>query len=115
MKVPCRLKLVIQWLRFAFAAAGLTGLTKPLEDQQVPRLLVGFNNWKVKPEPIMMQHSSVPGEDDEMWWEASFSVPKDCASVSFVVNCENTWDNNGGKDHKVSFLLGAWKFTVNIG
>lgn len=48
-----------------------------------------------------MKFSSVTGDDDELWWEASFSVPKDALAVNFVVNCEGTWDNNGGKDHKV--------------
>eukprot|EP00775_Hariotina_reticulata_P004294 gene4294-4546_t len=87
--------------------ANKKSLTTPVEGQQVPKLLLGFNNWKVKPEPIMMQHSSVPGEEDELWWEASFTVPLDAVSVSFVVNCENAWDNNGGKDHKIKVALPA--------
>lgn len=40
-----------------------------------------------------------------MWWEASFEIPKGAVAVNFVVNCENAWDNNGGKDHKVRRLL----------
>lgn len=42
------------------------------------------------------------GDDSELWWEASFDIPKGAVAVNFVVNCENAWDNNGGKDHKVS-------------
>ena len=41
------------------------------------------------------------GEDTELWWEANFEIPKGAVAVNFVVNCENAWDNNGGKDHKV--------------
>lgn len=41
------------------------------------------------------------GDDDEVWWEASFEIPKGAVAVNFVVNCDNAWDNNGGKDHKV--------------
>lgn len=41
------------------------------------------------------------GDDSELWWEASFDIPKGAVAVNFVVNCENGWDNNGGKDHKV--------------
>lgn len=44
------------------------------------------------------------GDDDEVWWETSFDIPKTAVAVNFVVNCENAWDNNGGKDHKVRQL-----------
>lgn len=53
----------------------------------------------------MLRHavpSPLPqGDDDEVWWETSFDIPKTAVAVNFVVNCENAWDNNGGKDHKV--------------
>jgi hypothetical protein len=47
----------------------------------------------------------VQGEDTELWWEASFEIPEGAVAVNFVVNCENAWDNNGGKDHKVIHLI----------
>jgi hypothetical protein len=71
------------------------------EGQQVPKLLRGFNNWAIKEQPLPMKFSRITGEEDELWWEIDFEVPKDAACVNFVVNCENGWDNNGGKDHKV--------------
>jgi hypothetical protein len=67
------------------------------EGQQVPKLLRGFNNWAIKEQPLQMKFSRITGEEDELWWEVDFEVPKDAA----LVNCENGWDNNGGKDHKV--------------
>jgi hypothetical protein len=47
------------------------------------------------------------GDDDEVWWETSFEIPKGAVAVNFVVNCENAWDNNGGKDHKVRVTGGS--------
>lgn len=67
-------------------------------------MLLGFNNWKVKKDPLSMKHSTIVGEDDELWWEVTFDVPKDALCVNFVVNAGNSWDNNGGKDHKVRFV-----------
>lgn len=74
----------------------------PVEGQEVPKVLMGFNNWKIKRDAVPMKHSSTTGEDDELWWELTFEVPKDALCVNFVVNAGNSWDNNGGKDHKVS-------------
>ncbi|WIA17469.1 hypothetical protein OEZ85_014309 [Tetradesmus obliquus] len=82
----------------------VTSKTMP-EGQQVPKLLRGFNNWAIKEQPLPMKFSRITGEEDELWWEVDFEVPKDAACVNFVVNCENGWDNNGGKDHKVAVAL----------
>jgi hypothetical protein len=31
----------------------------PVEGQQIPKVLLGFNNWKVKLDPKEMKHSSI--------------------------------------------------------
>jgi hypothetical protein len=31
----------------------------PVEGQQVPKVLLGFNNWKMKLDPLPMKHSSI--------------------------------------------------------
>jgi hypothetical protein len=31
----------------------------PAEGQQIPKVLLGFNNWKVKLDPQEMKHSSI--------------------------------------------------------
>ena len=31
----------------------------PVDGQQVPKVLLGFNNWKIKLDPLPMKHSSI--------------------------------------------------------
>lgn len=31
----------------------------PVEGQNIPKVLLGFNNWKIKKEPLSMKHSSI--------------------------------------------------------
>jgi len=31
----------------------------PAEGQQIPKVLLGFNNWKIKLDPMPMKHSSI--------------------------------------------------------
>eukprot|EP00879_Flechtneria_rotunda_P006859 GHRR01007204.1.p1 GENE.GHRR01007204.1~~GHRR01007204.1.p1 ORF type:complete len:854 (+),score=377.20 GHRR01007204.1:300-2861(+) len=81
------------------------GSTDIVEGQQVPMLHYGYNNWKVKCDPLPMKLSRVTGDDDELWWEVSFNVPKDACCVNFVVNSGSSWDNNGSKDHKIAVEL----------
>lgn len=78
---------------------------KVAEGQHVPILHYGFNNWAFKSAPTPMRHSMVGDEEDELWWELEFDIPATAACVNFVINCEATWDNNGGKDHKILVAL----------
>ena len=51
--------------------------------------------------PSPPTHAPPKATDGALWWEASFDIPDDAASLSFCVNSGDAWDNNGGADHKV--------------
>jgi hypothetical protein len=71
-----------------------------------PKFVVGFNSFQVKVEPFDMQPClALENPPGEVWWEATVEVPKNAINISFCVTCENTWDNNQGRDHKVAISL----------
>lgn len=69
----------------------------PVEGQQIPKVLLGFNNWKIKLDPVAMKHSSI---------QVRFNpLPASNTTESRGQNCLNMHDYSSAIGRKISGAL----------